>query len=271
MIQFPFIEMVEVKNMVKKVYLTKLPLALFVFVLISATIGAATAATNPNTQLPDAYVVQSGKGFSGPTAIQDSIDSSSTLDNYKVYLQPGNYSQQVTVSKNIRIKGMGTNPEDTTIEVNTDGYGITVPDGVTLTLENIAITNTGTGRALSDTGMINLINCIITENYVETTPEGTLELNTLASGTTETTTTDSTTEIDSEGGIESTDLTDSYTLTTENPTAQLASEETTTTNTSGTDNTPESPTPLEDGIPLTTMAYGMLMVVGGVVLPHKPN
>jgi len=44
------------------------------------------AAVNPNNQLPDAYVMQSGKGFSGPTAIQDSIDNPNTLEGYKVYL-----------------------------------------------------------------------------------------------------------------------------------------------------------------------------------------
>jgi len=191
--------------MVKKVYLTKLSLALFVFVLISATIGTATAATNPNTQLHDAYVVQSGKGFSGPTAIQDSIDSLSTLDGYKVYLQPGNYSQQLNVSKNIRIKGMGTKTEDTTIEVNTDGFVITVQDGITLTLENMAIANTGTGMALSETGVINLINCIITENYEEAIPEGMFKQNTSTIGTTEPPVTDSSTVVDSDVEVESAD------------------------------------------------------------------
>jgi len=52
-----------------------------------------------NTQQPDAYVVESGKMFTGPTAIQDSIDSSYTQDGYNVYVKPGNYSQQLTVTK----------------------------------------------------------------------------------------------------------------------------------------------------------------------------
>lgn len=370
--------------MVKQVYLTKVPLALFVLVLITATTGAATSATNSNTQLPDAYVLQSGKGFSGPTAIQDSIDSSSTLEYYKIYLEPGNYSQQLNVSKNIRIKGMGTNPEDTTIEVNTDGFVITVQDGITLTLENMAITNTGTGMALSETGVINLINCIITENYEEPIPQGMFEQNTSTSDTTEPPVIDSSTVVDSDVEVESADsnlsstgnftspeieetpltnleetsntsissnpvdddsvedvysgfevenveligsnvlstenstieetvITEEETILTntdevnitfessnpvvddsveivdsdvsiesldfsnsnisssENPTTQLETEETTTTNTDEANSAPESSTPVDGGIPLTTMAYGMLMVVGGVVLPRKQN
>jgi len=142
----------------KKLCMKNLPLAFFVFVFVMAASGTATAAVNHNTQQPDAYVVESGKMFTGPTAIQDSIDSSYTQDCYNVYVKPGNYSQQLTVSKSITLKGMGTNPEATTIEINTDGNVIIVPDDVTVTLKNLAIINTGTGTALSDTGMINLIN-----------------------------------------------------------------------------------------------------------------
>jgi len=80
--------------------------------------------------------------------------------------------------------------------------------------------------------------------------------------------------------IQSIDLTaDTGLITTENPTTTItelvtptSTEESTTPiiDETPTTDTNESSTPLEDGrISLTTMAYGMLMVVGGVVLPRK--
>jgi len=219
---------------------------------------------------------------------------------------------------------MGANPEATTIEINTDGDVITVPDGVTVTLKNMAIINTGTGIALSDTGMINLINCIIIENYVEPTveepvveepvveepvvEEPVVEEPVVEEPVVEEPVVENTTEMDTfndSGSIindfvaenqnnsistlepqsndiptQSIDLTaDIGLLATKIPTTTTPElviptikEESTTPI---IDETPitginESSTPLEDGsIPLTTMAYGMLMVVGGVVLPRK--
>lgn len=255
----------------KKLYFKKLPLALFLLVVVIAVSGTATAAVDLNAPQPEAYVVESGKVFTGPTAIQDSIDSSSTRDGYKVYLQPGDYYQQVTVTKSITIKGMGANPEDTKIEINTDGNVINVPDGVTVTLKNLAIINTGTGKALSDTGIINLINCVVTENYVEPPVEGSLTGAPVVSDTNE--------SVYSEVMIPSTLNADTNpsttTLTTESPLTTLATDETTTlTNINTPINTNETNTtgssePLDGSIPLTTLAYGMLMVVGGVVLPRK--
>lgn len=255
-----------VKNMVKKMYWTKLSLTFFVLVVTLAASGTTTAAINPNTQLPDAYVLESGKMFTGPTAIQDSIDSSYTMDGHNIYIKPGNYSQEITVTKSITLRGMGTTPEDTKIEMNTTGNVINVPEGVTVTLKNMAIINNG-GMALSDGGIINLINCVIIENYMETTIENTTEIET-ENGDTNTLATDTTVE------TQSTDLSaQTMELTTE---TELTSTDSTATTTSDltseetTKNTTGSSEPLEDGgIPFTTMAYGMLMVVGGVVLPRK--
>jgi len=249
--------------MVKVILFKKIFLAILLFALTMVVIGTVTAAVNPNSPQPDAYVVESGKMFTGPTAIQDSIDSSYTMDGHNIYIKPGNYSQEITVTKSITLKGMGTTPEDTKIEMNTTGNVINVPEGVTVTLKNMAVINNG-GIALSDGGIINLINCVIIENYMETTLENTTEIETV-SDVTDTMATDTTVETQStnlntqitELTIE-TDLSDSTTTATSYPD--------TDTNTRTTENSE----PQDDGgIPLTTMAYGMLMVVGGVVLPRK--
>ncbi len=256
----------------KKIYMNKLPLVLFIFVVSLAASGTATAATDQGNSLPDAYVVESGKMYTGTTALQDSIDSDYTQDGYNIYLQPGNYSQPITIDKNLRIKGMGANPEDTVIELTTDGSVVNVPDGVTVTLKNLAIINRGSGTALSDSGIINMINCVIIDSYMEP-PVNTTEMNNStdavvtasadsnivneyvpALNTDFTAVTDSTiteTPIISEEAItpETTDPLSSETATTETQTS----------------------TPADNNIPLTTMAYGMLMVVGGVVLPRKRN
>lgn len=249
------------EKMGKKLWI-KLPLLLFVLVVALAACGTATAKVNPNAQLPDVFVVESGNTFTGSTAIQDSIDSSNTIDENHVYIQPKTYSEQIVVSKSLRIRGMGANPEDTTIEFNTDGNVVTIPEGVTVTMENLAITNTGTGRAILNNGALNLINCVITDNYVESTVESTVEMVALSSGAEYTVTTDS--------EIVTLDLTeDSDPLTIENPSTIFIEATTTPSSEPTTTETTESMSSVETDLPLTTMAYGMLMVVGGVVFPRK--
>ena len=251
--------------MVKVIYFQKLPLTIFLLAFALLFSGTVTA-VNPNIQLPDAYVVESGKMFTGPTAIQDSIDSSYTMDGHNIYIKPGNYSHEITVDKSITLRGMGTAPEDTKIEINTTGNAINVPAGVTITLKNMAIINNG-GMALSDGGIINLINCVIIENYMDTTFESTMEIDTL-NDVTNTLAADTTVEThNTDLNTQTTELTTETELSTIDniaPTTSDHTSEDTPTNTEGNSE------PLETGcIPITTMAFGMLMVVGGVVLPRK--
>lgn len=254
----------------------RIPLLLFIFVIVLAACGTATAQTDPNAQLPDVYVVDTGEGFTGSTPLQDSVDSSNTLDGSYVIVNPGTYSQQVNINKNLYIIGAGTTPADTTLEFNTDGNVITVPEGVVLTIENMAITNTGTGRAIGGDGAVNLINCVINENYVEPTSDGLTGMETesptktmaagseslsLVSGSTENPA--QTTEETNNPVTEPTTALVTPVTTTSLNEEQTASEP----STDGTNGT--STTPGETGLPLTTMAYGMLMVVGGVVFQRK--
>lgn len=52
----------------KKNYIKKLPLSLFIFLVALTASGTVTAVTETGNPLPDAYVVESGKMYTGPTA-----------------------------------------------------------------------------------------------------------------------------------------------------------------------------------------------------------
>jgi len=249
-------------------------LSFLVFTLLLAVVisGAASAALQlPEQSYTSAYVVETGYGFTGLASIQDAADNYETMDGYTVQLEVGNHEEQVVASKNLTFTGMGANPEDTVIQAySDDGATLTIAPGVAVVLENLSIWNYGSGQPIVNNGQLTIINCIVNGNYVanevtgaaaggttETTtdtPTETILLMASEDGTTEVTGTSGTTE----GTTEVMDETPTETTTTEGTTDTTGDTEGTTTNS-------------DPGIPLASLASGMLMVMGGTVVSGRKH
>ncbi|HMK54628.1 MAG TPA: hypothetical protein VK444_07595 [Methanobacteriaceae archaeon] len=243
--------------------LQKISLILAVFLLALALSGAATAKVDPQATLPDVFVVDSAASFNGATSLQDAVESAN--DGFYIQIQPKTYNQQINITKSVTLRGMGTNPEDTIIE-NSGDYVINIPDGVTVTLENLLILNTGTGRAIIG----NFINSSCFTSETPLVPE-TREVSTSdATVSADTATPETMDTITPDTSLSETTTPDEIAPET---TSEMAPEITTPTEPV----TPEAPLaagttgdPLNDaGMPLASMTWGFMMVVGGVVLPRN--
>lgn len=250
----------------------KLTFLVFTFVVAVVISGAASAGlVLPEQTYTRAYVVETGYSFTGPASIQDAADNYETTDGNHVLLQPGNHDEQVVVTKNLTFTGMGTNPEDTVIRgYNDNGGTVTIATGVSVVMENLTIWNYGNGQVIVNNGQLTLINCIVNGTYVANEVSG------VAAGGTETLENTETMIMTSEDGT--TEVTEPI-GTTETIAATAVAMDGTSTGTTTEPATTESPTtgdtagttnPATDpGIPLASLASGMLMVMGGTVVSGR--
>ena len=248
---------------------TKFCFMVFTLVIAVVISGAASAALQlPEQSYTSAYVVETGYSFTGPASIQDAADNYETMDGYTIQLEAGSHDEQVVINKNLTFTGMGANPEDTVIQAySDDGATVTIAPGVAVVLENLAIWNYGSGQAIVNNGQLTIINCIVNGNYVANEVTGTA-----AGGTTETTP-DTNTETmlmtSEEGTTLVTGTTEGTTeVMDETPTGTTSTETSpeTTGDTEGTTTTNSDP-----GIPLASLASGMLMVMGGTVVSGRKH
>jgi len=244
------------KNLQKNI--TFLVFTLLVAVMLS---GAVSAALEAPADYSSAYVVENNYSFTGPASIQDAADNYETLEGYHIDVETGAHEEQVTFTKNLHIKGMGTNPEDTIIWTYSDeGATVTIEPGVAVLLENLHIWNSGNGQPIINNGQLTLINCFVNGDYFEN------EIMGLAAG-----------------GEEIPEETNTETMTMGSeeellgsPTYSDTAEGTDGTSTESTEPVTTEPVgeePANDdpGMPLASLASGMLMVMGGAVVNGKKH
>lgn len=247
----------------------QMKLTFIVFTVLVAVVlsGSASAAlVLPDQSYTSAYVVETGYSFTGPNSIQDAVDNYETNDGYQVLLEPGNHDEQIVVNKNLNLTGMGANPEDTVIQATSDGATVTIASGVAVVMENLTVWNYGNGQAIVNNGQLTIINCMINGNYVANqilgaAAGGTTEV-TETSGETTLATTETIPLTTGEGTTDTTGTTGSNVV---GETALTSTENTISTNTEGTTSTDDP------GIPLASLASGMLMVMGGTVVSGKKH
>ena len=263
--------------------LTFLVFTILVAVVISGAVSAGLEA--PEQNYLSAYVVENGYSFTGYASIQDTADNYETMDGNHIELETGIHEEQVVVNKNLTFTGMGANPEDTVIQAYNDNGGtVTIATGISVVLENLSIWNYGTGPVIVNNGQLTIINCIVNGTYVANevtgtaaggaeSPEGTTapeDTTTIPEGTTTEIT--ETMLMTSEDGTTTTDTTGTTETTAD--TAVLMGETSTEPTTEGltTGDAAETTNPTTDpGIPLASLASGMLMLMGGTVVSGRKH
>lgn len=251
----------------------QMKLSFFVFMILVAVVisGAASAGlVLPEQSYTSAYVVETGYSFTGPASIQDAADNYETTDGDHILLQPGNHDEQVVVTKNLTFTGMGTNPEDTVIRGYNDNGGIvTIAAGVSVVMENLTIWNYGSGPVIVNNGQLTILNCMVNGTYVANQVTGAAAGGTLPEGTTENmlmTSEDGTTIAT---GTTQTLAAEAVTMDGTS-TGSTTTNEPTTTETPAMDNVTGTTNPASDpGMPLASLASGMLMVMGGTVVSGR--
>jgi hypothetical protein len=290
-----------------------------VFTLLFAVIlsGAASAAlAAPVEDYPSAYVVENNYSFTGPNSIQDAIDNYETLDDYNIEIEDELYQEQLTINKNISIKGLGSSPHHTVICSDNEIATINIGE-VSVVLENLSIWNVGNGQPINNNGLLTILNCYVNGRLIQNQVTGSLpcpeepeELEEFQEPfTDEEDQSPAETEESVDEGIEESvegdvESVDEETVYQEYSSASVASDEeeetsemsstndpsetntseetfdesydescTGTTSTEGTSNYPQGngnePAANDPGIPLGSLAYGMLMVMGGTVATRK--
>ncbi|MFU2191325.1 hypothetical protein [Methanobacterium sp. MZD130B] len=303
-------------NIQKKMQIkvTFLVFTLLFAVIISGAASAALAA--PVEDYPSAYVVENNYSFTGPNSIQDAIDNYETLDGYNIEIEDELYQEQLTINKNISIKGLGSSPHHTVIYSDNEIATITIGE-VSVVLENLSIWNVGNGQPINNNGLLNILNCYVNGRFIQNQVTGSLpcpeepeELEEFEEPfTDEEDQSPAETEESVDEGIEESvegdvESVDEETVYQEYSSAAVASDEeeetsemsstndpsetntsdesfdesydescTGTTSTEGTSNYPQGngtePAANDPGIPLGSLAYGMLMVMGGTVATRK--
>lgn len=294
-------------NIQKKMQIkvTFLVFTLLFAVIISGAASAALAA--PVEDYPSAYVVENNYSFTGPNSIQDAIDNYETLDDYNIEIEDELYQEQLTINKNISIKGLGSSPHHTVICSDNEIATINIGE-VSVVLENLSIWNVGNGQPINNNGLLTILNCYVNGRLIQNQVTGSLpcpeepftdEEDQSPAETEESV--DEGIEESVEGDVESVD---EETVYQEYSSAAVASDEeeetsemsstndpsetntsdesfdesydescTGTTSTEGTSNYPQGngtePAANDPGIPLGSLAYGMLMVMGGTVATRK--
>lgn len=302
-------------NIQKKMQIkvTFLVFTLLFAVIISGAASAALAA--PVEDYPSAYVVENNYSFTGPNSIQDAIDNYETLDDYNIEIEDELYQEQLTINKNISIKGLGSSPHHTVIYSDNEIATITIGE-VSVVLENLSIWNVGNGQPINNNGLLTILNCYVNGRLIQNQVTGSLpcpeepeELEEFQEPFTDEEdqspaeteeSVDEGIEESVEGDVESVDEETVYQeysasvasdeeeetsemSSTNDPSETNTSEETFdesydesctgTTSTEGTSNYPQGngnePAANDPGIPLGSLAYGMLMVMGGTVATRK--
>jgi hypothetical protein len=249
-------------NMTKNLQM-KLTLLLFTL-LIALSFSGAVSAVAVSNQPTGSYVVETQENFYDSTAIQDAIDDADTVNGDNIQIDPSVHFEQVTVTKNITLTGMGTTPERTNIV--SSGGTVIIPSGVSAVLENMAIWDINNDPAIINNGQLTLINCLVNGEYYANETMGTIE--TLdETGTLEQT--KMTMETMTTAGAEPTTINDSLTGSIEGTGTSIESTGTSDTETPGTGTTSNSTGTSDPGIPLASLASGMLMVMGGTVISKK--
>ncbi|NYB52804.1 MAG: hypothetical protein HVN35_09645 [Methanobacteriaceae archaeon] len=283
--------------------LTFIVLTLLVALMVS---GAVSAGLEPQGgDYLSAYVVENGYSFTGPTSIDDAVNNYETMDGYHVQIDSGVHEEQIRVNKNLNINGLGANPQDNVIKSSSESATVSI-GGVSVVLENLAIWNYGTGEAIVNNGLLTIINCFVNGNYIEYQVTGSLpdpepeeppeeDINEplLDESPEEPTLEEIPEESTQESALESV-------LFTEEVTEEVSTEEvsgetetvneesvgagetdestndstdvdlTNATNGSGAEQG-ESPVSNDPGIPLASLASGMLMLMGGTVVSGKKH
>ena len=305
-------------NIQKKMQIkvTFLVFTLLFAVIISGAASAALAA--PVEDYPSAYVVENNYSFTGPNSIQDAIDNYETLDDYNIEIEAELYQEQLTINKNISIKGLGSSPHYTVIYSDDENATITIGE-VSVVLENLSIWNVGNGQPINNNGLLTILNCYVNGRFIQNQVTGSLpcpeELEEPFTDEEDQSPAETEESVDEgieesvveeveesvEGDVESVD---EETVYQEYSSASVASDEeeetsemsstndpsetntsdesfdesydescTGTTSTEGTSNYPQGngtePAANDPGIPLGSLAYGMLMVMGGTVATRK--
>ena len=302
-------------NIQKKMQIkvTFLVFTLLFAVIISGAASAALAA--PVEDYPSAYVVENNYSFTGPNSIQDAIDNYETLDDYNIEIEDELYQEQLTINKNISIKGLGSSPHHTVICSDNEIATINIGE-VSVVLENLSIWNVGNGQPINNNGLLTILNCYVNGRLIQNQVTGSLPCpeepftdeedqspaeteESVDEGIEESVVEEF--EESVEGDVESVDEETVYQeyssaavasdeeeetsemSSTNDPSETNTSEETFdesydesctgTTSTEGTSNYPQGnesePAANDPGIPLGSLAYGMLMVMGGTVATRK--
>jgi len=302
-------------NIQKKMQIkvTFLVFTLLFAVIISGAASAALAA--PVEDYPSAYVVENNYSFTGPNSIQDAIDNYETLDDYNIEIEDELYQEQLTINKNISIKGLGSSPHHTVICSDNEIATINIGE-VSVVLENLSIWNVGNGQPINNNGLLTILNCYVNGRLIQNQVTGSLPCpeepftdeedqspaeteESVDEGIEESVVEEF--EESVEGDVESVDEETVYQeyssaavasdeeeetsemSSTNDPSETNTSEEsfdesydescTGTTSTEGTSNYPQGngtePAANDPGIPLGSLAYGMLMVMGGTVATRK--
>jgi hypothetical protein len=240
----------------------KVPFIVFALVVVIAFMGVASASLQVTDDMltKGPSVIESGDMFNGPTALQDAIDQVDTADGYHIQVETGYYNEQINVSKDLTLTGTSLNPNDTVIESTSVDGTVIVPEGRIVVLENLAICNVNVYPIINN-GLLTLINCRVNDEYYVFDNWGTLG----AVGAPETITSTETmppiiTEFLTSRGSEF-DLIDCEGTT---EFTGLNGRDTQDTGTTG-DATGTS----DPGIPLASLASGMLMVMGGTVVSKR--
>ncbi|MGI6483860.1 MAG: hypothetical protein ACOX08_11435 [Methanobacterium sp.] len=154
-------------NIQKKMQIkvTFLVFTLLFAVIISGAASAALAA--PVEDYPSAYVVENNYSFTGPNSIQDAIDNYETLDDYNIEIEDELYQEQLTINKNISIKGLGSSPHHTVIYSDNEIATITIGE-VCVVLENLSIWNVGNGQPINNNGLLTILNCYVNGRLIQT-------------------------------------------------------------------------------------------------------
>ena len=302
-------------NIQKKMQIkvTFLVFTLLFAVIISGAASAALAA--PVEDYPSAYVVENNYSFTGPNSIQDAIDNYETLDDYNIEIEDELYQEQLTINKNISIKGLGSSPHHTVICSDNEIATINIGE-VSVVLENLSIWNVGNGQPINNNGLLTILNCYVNGRLIQNQVTGSLPCPE-EPFTDEEDQSPAETEESVDEGIEESvveefeesvegdvESVDEETVYQEYSSAAVASDEeeetsemsstndpsetntsdesfdesydescTGTTSTEGTSNYPQGngtePAANDPGIPLGSLAYGMLMVMGGTVATRK--
>ncbi|MGI6483762.1 MAG: hypothetical protein ACOX08_10915 [Methanobacterium sp.] len=287
-------------NIQKKMQIkvTFLVFTLLFAVIISGAASAALAA--PVEDYPSAYVVENNYSFTGPNSIQDAIDNYETLDDYNIEIEDELYQEQLTINKNISIKGLGSSPHHTVIYSDNEIATITIGE-VCVVLENLSIWNVGNGQPINNNGLLTILNCYVNGRLIQNQVTGSLpcpeepeELEEFQEpftdeedqfpAETEESVDEETVYQEYSASVASDEEEETSEMSSTNdPSETNTSEETFdesydescsgTTSTEGTSNYPQGngnePAANDPGIPLGSLAYGMLMVMGGTVATRK--
>ena len=235
----------------------QMKLTFLVFTLLVAVMvtGAVSAALEGSADYPSAYVVENNYSFTGPASIQDAADNYETMEGYHIDVETGAHEEQVTFTKNLHIKGMGTNPEDTIIWTYSDeGTTVTIAPETIVVMENLAIWNSGNGQAIINNGQLTLINCFVNGNYVENEVSGFVPVETPVETPVEMLPSEEYSTTDDDFINE--DLLPGHAL------GGLVQDMVGTQTTTKTD---------DIELPLGSLASGMLMLMGGTVISGKKN